>query len=131
MENRPESGFRAAPAGHALPYLLIAWSMAVVFSTAIAEILLITSVAVALWARREPDRRVSWWQGWTSIARGGPVTKWIPTLWLAFVGWYLVSVVFSVSPPAALESTPKLVRYGLFFLPLVVPFRDKHWRVLF
>jgi O-antigen ligase len=129
MENRPESGFRAAPAGHALPYLLIAWAVAVVFSTAIAEILLISSLAVALWARREPDRSVSWAEGWATLTRGGPATRWIPTLWLAFLGWYLVSVAFGVAPAAALESTPKLVRYGLFFMPLVVPFSGRHWRV--
>jgi O-antigen ligase len=114
---------------HAAHITLVAWMVALPFSTAIAEILLGVSLFAALLARRAPASAGSWPLGWRSVVVGGPATRAVPVLWLAFLGWYFASIGFGLDPGAGLESTGKLYRYALFFLPLAVPWRSAQWRV--
>lgn len=111
--------------------IMVAWLLAIPLSTAIAEILLIAGILVALFARTRAGSEDSWPTGWRSLLQGGPGTRLVPWLWTAFLAWYLVSIVFSVAPSKGLESIPKLLRYGLFFIPLVAPWRTGHWRAAF
>ncbi|MFH1844847.1 MAG: O-antigen ligase family protein [bacterium] len=113
------------------PAILVVWLLAVQLSTGVAEILLAACLVATLLARRSPISAESWPLGWRSLLTGGPATRWVPWLWLAFVIWYLLSVVFSVEFASSLAKTPKLFRYVLFFLPLAIPWRGRHWRAAF
>ena len=101
--------------------------LAVPLSTAAAEILLGLSVATALLALITGSQR----DGWRLLVRGGIATRFVPWLWLAFVAWYLVSTLFAVDPASSVTKLPKLIRYALFFMPLLVPWRARHWQTLF
>jgi len=122
---------RGLSATASAPAILVVWLLAVQLSTGAAEILLGAGLLATLLARRSPSTPENWPLGWRSLLTGGPHTRWVPWLWLAFVLWYLVSVLFSVDMATSLAKTPKLFRYTLFFLPLAIPWRDRHWRAVF
>ncbi|MFO7653852.1 MAG: O-antigen ligase family protein [Candidatus Krumholzibacteriia bacterium] len=118
----------ALRAGRAAPALLVVWLLAVPLSTAAAEILLAAAVVAALLARAAGPRPEIWPHGWRSPVTGGPLTGAAPWLWAAFIVWFVVSALAAVSTEVSIGKLPKLFRYALFFVPLAVPWRSRHWR---
>jgi O-antigen ligase len=117
---------RLYPARLSQVFLLL-WLMAVPFSTGAAEILLGLACAAALAARWLDTTGTSWQGGWGCVVRGGPTTRSVPWLVLAFLLLYLLSVVTAVDPATSVGKLHKLFRYTLFFLLLAVPWDELVW----
>lgn len=118
-------------AAAAAPALLVLYLVAAPLWTGVAEITLGLALAAALAARLVGGRPDCWPAGWHSLVIGGPSTNLVPLLWLVFIALYIVSIAAAVDFATSLGKLHKLFRYGLFFVPLAVPWRDGHWRAAF
>jgi len=104
--------------------VLVLWLAALPFTTAGAEILLGTALALRL---------AAWALGGSALApllRGGPHTRFIPPLLLLFVLLWLVSALCGVDRAEGISKIPTLYRYLLFVLALTTPFSPRLWRWL-
>lgn len=110
---------------------MLMWLMVVPFSTGGAEILLGLACATTLFARLKATPESGWQGGWGCLVRGGPTTRAVPWLILAFLALYLLSVMTAVDPDTSLGKVHKLFRYNLFFILLAVPWDDGIWRWAF
>ncbi len=121
----------AAPAGvgarlaRGATWAMLAWAVALPFATAAAEILLGLALAlrVAGWAA---GRRVG-----APDLRGGPTTRALPWLLLAFVALYLLSAVTSIDPRTSASKLPTLFRYVVFLVIVTSPPDGRAWSWLF
>jgi len=118
-------------AARAAPALLVLWLGAIAVNTSAAEILLGLALAATLLARAAGPTPETWPHGWRSPIAGGETTRVVPWLVLAFVVWYIVSVLAAVDPTTSAGKLHKLFRYTLFFIPLAIPWRAAHWRAAF
>ncbi len=108
--------------------LLVLWLGAIPLSTGVAETSLVLAAVFAVGSRLRREGGGSWPLGWRSLVTGGPSTRHVPWLMLAFIAWYALSVPFGVDPATGAGKLHKLFRYALFFLPLAIPWNAKFWR---
>jgi O-antigen ligase len=105
-------------------WVILVWAIALLFSTAVAEILLGLAVALRLagWAAS---------RGGAPDLRGGPTTRLVPWLLLAFVTLYMLSVVTAVDPHTSARKLPTLFRYAVFLAILSAPPDGRAWAWFF